>query len=92
MEIVARLMLQKWSGCSNYDGSFKYIAQLESSSAAVGKEEEEEVGSSNGVQERNFKDMGWFLQVQKASMSSLLHPNLRVFFLEFTWCRCRKYL
>jgi len=45
---------------------------------------EEEVGSSNGVQERNFKDMGWFLQVQKASMSSLLHPNLLVFFLEFT--------
>ena len=78
MKIVARLMLQKWSECSNYDGSFKYITQLESSSAAVGKEEEE-VGSSNGVQERNFKDMGWFLQVQKASMSYLLHPNRFVF-------------
>ena len=68
---------------SDYDGGFKYIAQSESSSAVAAKEEEE-VGSSNGVQERNFKDMGWFLQVQKASMSSLLHPNLRVFFLEFT--------
>jgi len=75
---------------SDYDGGFKYIAQSESSSAVAAKEEE--VGSSNGEQEWNFKDMGWFLQVQKASMSSLLHPNLRVFFLEFTWCRCRKYL
>jgi hypothetical protein len=66
---------------SHNDGRFKYIAQSESSSAAEAKEEE--VGSLNREQERNFKDRGWFPQVQKASMSYLLHPNLCVFFLEF---------
>jgi len=44
-------------------------AQSESSSAAEAKEEE--VASSNGEQERNFKDGGWFLQVHNASLSLL---------------------
>ena len=61
---------------SDDDGGYKYVAQSESSSAAEAKEEE--VGSSNGDQERNFKDGGWFLQVQKASLSYLLHPDLFV--------------
>ncbi|CAO2201918.1 unnamed protein product [Urochloa humidicola] len=48
---------------SDDDGGFKYVAQSESSGAAAAKEEE--VGSSNGEHERNSKDGGWFLQVQK---------------------------
>ncbi|PUZ60514.1 hypothetical protein GQ55_4G135600 [Panicum hallii var. hallii] len=48
---------------SDDDGGFKYVARSESSSAAEAKEEE--VGSSNGEQEQNFKEGGWFLQVQK---------------------------
>ncbi|RLM55177.1 hypothetical protein C2845_PM10G13030 [Panicum miliaceum] len=39
---------------SDDDGGFKYVARSESSSAAEAKEEE--VGSSNGEQEQNFKE------------------------------------
>jgi len=62
---------------SGDDGGFKYIAQSDGSSAAEAKEEEE-VGSSNGQQEQNFKDRGWFLQMQKASLSYLLHSDMFV--------------
>jgi len=61
---------------SGDDGGFKYIAQSDGSSAAEAKEEE--VGSSNGQQEQNFKDRGWFLQMQKASLSYLLHSDMFV--------------
>nr|CAB3468071.1 unnamed protein product [Digitaria exilis] len=55
---------------SDDDSCFKYVAQSESSGAAEAKEEE--VGSSNGDQEQSFKDEGWFLQLQKASLICLL--------------------
>nr|CAB3470558.1 unnamed protein product [Digitaria exilis] len=55
---------------SDNDSCFKYVTQSESSSAAEAKEEE--VGSSNGDQEQSFKDEGWFLQLQKASLICLL--------------------
>ncbi|CAN6169868.1 unnamed protein product, partial [Urochloa humidicola] len=48
---------------SDNDDGFKYVAESESSMAAEAKEEE--VGSSNGEQERNSKDGGVLLQVQK---------------------------
>lgn len=54
---------------SDHDSSFKYVAESERSSA-------EEVGSSNGEQEQSFKEEGWFLQVQKASLICLLHPDI----------------
>jgi hypothetical protein len=59
---------------SDDDRAFKYVAQSESFSAAEAKEEEE-VGSSNGEQEKNSNDGGWLLQVCKASLISLLHPE-----------------
>nr|TKW21630.1 hypothetical protein SEVIR_4G132000v2 [Setaria viridis] len=48
---------------SDDDRAFKYVAQSESFSAVEAKEEE--VGSSNGDQEKNFNDGGWLLQVHK---------------------------
>ncbi|KAJ1289211.1 hypothetical protein BS78_02G146800 [Paspalum vaginatum] len=44
--------------------SFMYVAQSESPSGAD-VEEEEEVGGSSVEQGQNYKDGGWFLQVQK---------------------------
>ncbi|XP_062228927.1 uncharacterized protein LOC133926821 [Phragmites australis] len=48
---------------SDDDGGFKYVAQSGNSGGTEAKEEE--VESSSGEQERNFKDGGWFVQVQK---------------------------